>query len=42
MGVDGDFYDFLSYGPDYVDLSIADVMGKGHGGTDWCSPQATA
>lgn len=29
QGIDGDFYEFFSYGPDQFDLSIGDVMGKG-------------
>jgi phosphoserine phosphatase RsbU/P len=28
-GIDGDFYEFLSYAPDLFDISIGDVMGKG-------------
>lgn len=29
QGIDGDFYECFSYGPDQFDLSIGDVMGKG-------------
>jgi len=29
QGIDGDFYDFFSFGPDCFDVSIGDVMGKG-------------
>jgi PAS domain S-box-containing protein len=28
-GIDGDFYEFFSYGAEHCDLSIGDVMGKG-------------
>ena len=28
-GIDGDFYDFFSYGADRFDIAIGDVMGKG-------------
>lgn len=29
QGIDGDFYDFFTFGPSHIDLAIGDVMGKG-------------